>query len=181
MDDEVRLQPDPDDPGLADTVADLDAIAEDDTMGDQIVFERPPEPAPPQSPFVPIGEHEIAGLDLIDPEWGQYDVSRRITSIRKAVETSFAQMLVAGVMALAALAIALLAATWQTNELIGLAAVTCPPTFYFTYKRWRRWLAHRRFMFRLLETLGEDTTGIDPRTRRQRKAEQLGIREHAGR
>jgi|GEM_PF-3443353 len=166
MDDEVRLQPDAEDPGLADTVVDVDALEEEDEAEAVLTPQRSERP---QSPFVPIGEHEIAGLDRLDPEWGKYDVSRRITSLRQAVETSFAQMIFAGIAALVALAVALLAASWQTRALIIAASVLCPPTFVWVYIQWRRWLERKRFLFRLLETLGEDTTGIDPRPRRVRR------------
>jgi len=148
-------------------LSDADEAALDETVADLELDES----------FVELGGHDAARIDEIDPELHHHSVRKKRRRAKKVVETKFTQMIVAGVASLVGIAFALLAMTWQSQNIIIAACIICPPAFWITWVRYQKWVASKNAMFRLLQTLGEDVSGIDPRTRRQRKVQQIIMQE----
>ncbi|MFN0132365.1 MAG: hypothetical protein ACKVW3_07540 [Phycisphaerales bacterium] len=101
-----------------------------------------------------------------DPEAGRSDVAIKIRAAREAVHaavgTPFGKFVVSLVLGLAAVSVAIMAAIRQERNYIIAAAILVPPAAWLVYSRYNAWLGHKRYMYRLLETLGEDVSGFDP-------------------
>lgn len=113
------------------------------------ILDRPAEPGDE-----PPGE--------LDPEAGRGSVASKSVAIREAVGTPFGRLLLALPLALAGIALAIMAATHQTWPYIAAAAVVAPVGMWLVHRRYQDWLGHRRYIYRLLETLGEDVSDFDP-------------------
>lgn len=110
---------------------------------------------------------DTSSLTRYDPEAGHTNVSVKIRAateaIRNSVSTPFGKLLTAIVVGLAGLSLAIAAITLQTTPWIVAAAIVAPVGGLLVYWRYQAWLGHKRYMYRLLETLGEDVTDFDPR------------------
>jgi hypothetical protein len=62
---------------------------------------------------------------------------------------------------LAGIALAIAAATLQDWGWIIAAGVVTPLGSVLMYLRYQAWLGHKRYLYRLLETLGEDVSDFD--------------------
>lgn len=110
---------------------------------------------------------DTSSLTRYDPEAGHTNVAVKIRAateaIRNSVTTPFGKLMSAGVLGLAGLSLAIAAINFQTLPWIIAAAVVAPAGGILVYWRYQAWLGHKRYMYRLLETLGEDVTDFDPR------------------
>jgi hypothetical protein len=136
-----------------------------------------PHPAAPSNNVADVALDEIldrveassdtSSLTRYDPEAGHTNVSVKIRAateaIRNSVNTPFGKLMSASVIGLAGLSLAIAAFTLQTMPWIIAAAVVAPVGGLLVYWRYQAWLGHKRYMYRLLETLGEDVTDFDPR------------------
>lgn len=146
---------------LAETAADMEAIREPVRAGRgqpdvdlEQVFDRPVE----------RGE---SSLSRFDPEAGKLSAAAKARHVRQQVSASigspFGRLIFGIVLGLAGVAVGIMAAIEQTPVLIGIAAVLTPLGLWVLHVRYRAWLGHRRYMYRLLEQLGEDVSGFDAR------------------
>jgi hypothetical protein len=156
------LQPEQDDPPdlglgrdlLDDTVAEGDAsIPSDDEVQLDRILDRPQ-----------AGGSD-ASLYRYDPEAGHSSVAVKIKAVREAVRNSiatpFGKLMVAVPVFLAGVSLAIAAATLQDWAWIIAAGVVFPTGSVLMYIRYQAWLGHKRYLYRLLETLGEDVSDFD--------------------
>lgn len=110
---------------------------------------------------------DTSSLSRYDPEAGHTNVAVKIRAateaIRNSVSTPFGKLMSASVLGLAGISLAIAAITFQTMPWIIAAAIVAPVGGLLVYWRYQAWLGHKRYMYRLLETLGEDVTDFDPR------------------
>ncbi|MBL9031560.1 MAG: hypothetical protein JNM80_07605 [Phycisphaerae bacterium] len=101
-----------------------------------------------------------------DPEAGRSDVAVKIRAAREAIEsavgTPFGKLIIALVVGLGAISLGIMAAIRQERNYIIAAAIVIPPAAWLIHARYNAWLGHKRYMYRLLETLGEDVSDFDP-------------------
>jgi hypothetical protein len=141
---------------LDDTVADTPAAgpADDDVHLDRI-FDRPDSLV------------SDASLSRYDPEAGKMNVAIKVKAVSQAVRNTlkspFGKVLVAIPVFLAGLSLVIAAVTFQTWPWAAAAAVVFPIGALLVYLRYQAWLGHKRYMYRLLESLGEDVSDFDPR------------------
>ena len=135
-----------------------------DTVGDELVEDRAPErPAPDDPTYDNLFGHEIVGLDRVDPEAGSMSVARLVKQrVKRAARTPGGQLVLSIPVGLLGIALAILAIVHQTTPLIVAAAVVAPPALAAWVVLYRRWLGHKRYAYRLLESLGEDVSGFTP-------------------
>ncbi|MEM1329829.1 MAG: hypothetical protein AAGG07_04640 [Planctomycetota bacterium] len=126
-------------------------------FGDEETVILPPPPQEADGEFARVGAHELTGLDKFDPEAGYSDYQKKVT-LRKAVSTSFGQLIISGVLMLTGIALTIMAATVQTLPWIIAAAVVLPPAIVVFRKRYKRWVRNRTYLFRLCQSLGEDVS-----------------------
>lgn len=141
-----------------DPLADTGAL--DETVADEPLVPEGDLDADPT--FDNLFAHDIVSLDQIDPEAGRMSVARRVRQVRKAASTPEGQFVLAVPFALGGITLAIFALVYQTTPWIIAGAVVAPLTFYFTWSRFRHWLGHKRYTFRVLETLGEDVSDYTP-------------------
>jgi hypothetical protein len=114
-------------------------------------------------------------LDRYDPEAGKMGLGTRIRrAVRARAASPFGRFVVAIVLAMAGAALAIVAAVFPEWPLIVSAGIFFPASLAYLYVRYQQWLGHKRYIYRLLETLGEDVSDFDlerryraPRTRRR--------------
>lgn len=109
----------------------------------------------------PAETHDTLPGEL-DPEAGRGSIASKSMAVREAIGTPFGRLLLATPVALAGIALVIMAATHQTWPYIAAAAVIAPAGAWLVYRRYQDWLGHRRYIYRLLETLGEDVSEFDP-------------------
>lgn len=121
------------------------------------------------------GGGEDNPLARYDPEAGRTNVAVKLreataavsTAVKGAVTTAFltpfGRLLMACAIGLAGIALTIAAITIRDRWIIGAAAVVGPLGALLVYWRYQAWLGHKRYIFRLLETLGEDMSAFDPR------------------
>lgn len=109
-----------------------------------------------------------------DPEAGRTNVAVKFTAATEVVTqavrglvtgalfTPFGKLLLSITVALAGIALIIAAATWQEQWMIIAAAAVTPVALVLVYWRYQTWLGHKRYIYRLLETLGEDVSGFSP-------------------
>ncbi|RMH13063.1 MAG: hypothetical protein D6695_05105 [Planctomycetota bacterium] len=144
----IPLEPDDtsvDESALEETVADVEL----DQSLDQVDSGPAPQTQAPQSP----DEVEF------DPEAHHYNV-RNKQSIRKVVVSDGGQLVIALVLASIGIGLGIYAAFNQTRTWIIAAAVITPPSLVFAFIRWRLWLGHAPYLYRLLTSLGEDADDL---------------------
>ena len=181
-----RDQEKPVDPSLlAETMADAPAIrfpaskpaapdpALDDTAADlEIAGERPgPRPIVPEDVDdlfdKPDPTADAASLTRFDPERGKQNVAIKIRAVteavRNSVTTPFGKLVIAILFALAGVALTIAAFTLKDTPYVIAAIIITPVGGLLVYWRYQAWLGHKRYMYRLLESLGEDVSEFDPR------------------
>ena len=142
---------------LDETVAELEPAApsDDDVALDKILDS-------PQTTF-------DSSLTRYDPEAGRTNVSVKIRAatdaVRNTLRTPFGKLLYTIPVFLAGIGLTIAAITYQTWAWIGPAMVVMPLGFVLAYWRYQAWLGSKRYMYRLLETLGEDVTEFDTHKR----------------
>lgn len=102
-------------------------------------------------------------IALNDDEAGRTRVGgelKRTQQVRAAVGSAFGRLLQALVLTIIAASLAIFAAFDQRWIWIAPAAIALPLTLWLTTRRYHTWLGHRRYMYRLLDTLGEDVSGL---------------------
>lgn len=101
-----------------------------------------------------------------DPEAGRTNVAIKIQAVRQVVRsatsTPFGRLMVSIPVALAGLTLSIMAVTLQELWMIISACLITPLGAFLVYQRYQAWLGHKRYMYRLLESLGEDVSGFDP-------------------
>jgi hypothetical protein len=155
----ARLRPEPGDLQIGrdildETVADLEAVTpSDDEVQLDKILDRPQAVMD-------------ASLYRYDPEAGRTNVAVKIKVVSEAVKntlkTPFGKMLFTIPVFLAGVALTIAAVTYRTWAWIGPAALVMPVGFALAYWRYQAWLGSKRYMYRLLESLGEDVTDFDP-------------------
>jgi hypothetical protein len=65
-------------------------------------------------------------------------------------------------MFLAGIGLCIAAVTFQNWPWIVAAGIVLPLGGFLMYLRYQAWLGHKRYMYRLLETLGEDVSDFQP-------------------
>lgn len=149
------LQVRTDDPIMDETVADLEPDAEPapDVHLDS-VFDRP------------ANAIETASLSRYDPEAGRTSVAVKVravtTAVKNTVSTTFGKLLITIPVVLAGISLTIAAVTIQDTPYIVAAAFVMPIALVLVYWRYQAWLGRNRYMYRLLETLGEDVSDFDP-------------------
>ena len=128
-----------------------------DAFGEAETVILPPEPGDGESGFKPVGGHDLGNLDQVDPESGYHGYHRKIT-VRKAVSTSFGQLIFATLATLLGVALVIMAATVQTLPWIIAASVVFIPSAFLLRSRYKRWIKNRTYLFRLCQSLGEDVS-----------------------
>ncbi len=148
----------PDAPGpdaLGETKVDLEAQAEDSAAGsaadsaldidlDQ-VYDRPQRT-------------DDASLKRYDPEAGKMGLAVKIRAVRQQVNTPFGRLVLALVLNLAAVCLAIYTFAFPVWPLIAASAIVVPACGWLLWARYQQWLGYKRYMYRLLETLGEDVS-----------------------
>lgn len=94
-----------------------------------------------------------------DPEAHYFNVRDKQT-IRKAVTSDGGQLILAFLAGCIGLAVAIYAGFIQTRAWIIAAAVITPPALAYAFIRWRLWLGHAPYLYRLLTSLGEDADDL---------------------
>ena len=141
--------PDPRDPG--ETAVDLDnqdaPVAEVDL---EEVYDKP-------------GKTDTDSLRRFDPEAGKMGIAVKLRAVRQSLSTPGGRVVFSIPVALAGVSTAIFAASFPAWPVIVAAAVLGPASLLLLYIRYQQWLGHKRYMYRLLESLGEDVTDFDPR------------------
>jgi len=148
------------DPALDDTVADLNADADYRDPADEpaeielaSVFDRP------------TSGIETASLSRFDPEAGRTSVAIKVRAVTVAVKntvaTPFGKLLLTFPVVLIGVSLSIAAITIQDTPYIVAAVLVMPIGLVLAYWRYQAWLGHKRYMYRLLETLGEDVSDFD--------------------
>jgi hypothetical protein len=148
-----------DDPSLlSDTVADEEVEADEAPKDREVeldsIFDRP------------AAGIETASLSRFDPEAGRGDVAIKIKAVTIAVKntiaTPFGKLILTVPVFLVGVALTIAAFTFKDTPWIVAAGVVMPIGLVLAYWRYQSWLGHKRYMYRLLETLGEDVSEFDP-------------------
>ena len=166
--DAPALRPKPDakppaapDPALDDTAADLEIAGE--RPGPRPVFSEPVDDIFDR----PDPTADAAALTRFDPERGKQNVAIKIRAVTQAVRstitTPFGKLLLAIVFGLAGISLTIAALTLRDTAYIVAAIIVAPVGGLLVYWRYQAWLGHKRYMYRLLESLGEDVSDFDPR------------------
>ena len=95
----------------------------------------------------------------LDPELDHVN-ARKVATVRRAVVSTGGQFILGMVAALFGLGLAVYAAAEQSLPLLIAAALIAPPCTYYGYKKYRQWLQNKRYLVRLLESLGEDVSNL---------------------
>ncbi|MEX2219639.1 MAG: hypothetical protein WD749_12870 [Phycisphaerales bacterium] len=130
--------------------------------------------------FDRLGIAEETPLDRYDPEAGRTNVAVKISAATEAVAaavkgvassaitTPFGRLVLSIFVCLAGVALTIAAVTIQDTWMIVGASVVGPIGLIVVYWRYQAWLGHKRYMYRLLESLGEDVSDFDPAKRYRR-------------
>jgi hypothetical protein len=112
--------------------------------------------------FDRVHQRETGALDRFDPEAGRMGLGTRIQlAVRASVRSPFGRFIVAIVLGLGGVSLAIVALTFHNVGLYVAAGVLTPVSLVYLYVRYQQWLGHKRYLFRLLETLGEDVSDFD--------------------
>lgn len=160
-------------PGQGDDPRDLPADALAETRADMEVGE--PEPGhdrgrPGASPPDRLGDIDLdavydrrgdkddASLRRVDPEAGHSRITVKLRAVRQSVSTPFGRLVLSFPVALAAITLAIFAAAFPEWPLVAAAGLFVPASGVLVYIRYQQWLGHKRYIYRLLESLGEDVS-----------------------
>jgi hypothetical protein len=110
-------------------------------------------------------QQSTASAAPYDPEAGRTNVAVKIQAasqvVRSAASTPFGKLVLAIPVGLAAITLTILAIVDQTLWICIAAGIVVPIAGWLLYARYQAWLGHKRYMYRLLETLGEDVSDFD--------------------
>lgn len=109
-----------------------------------------------------LGGKDHASLKRFDPEAGRTRITIKIRAVRQSLGTPFGRLVLTFPVALAAITVTIFAVNRPEWPLIAGAGVLVPASLVLVYIRYQQWLGHKRYMYRLLETLGEDVSEFDP-------------------
>jgi hypothetical protein len=100
-----------------------------------------------------------------DPEAGRTNVAIKIQAVRRVVSTAtatpFGKLVLTFPVVMTGIVLTILAIVHQQLWVCIAAAVVMPLGLWLLYMRYQAWLGHKRYMYRLLETLGEDVSDFD--------------------
>ena len=120
----------------------------------------------------PDSTADAASMSRFDPEAGKTNVAVKIRAVTEAVknsfDTPFGKLLLSVVFGMAGVGTTIAAITLQDTPWVVAACILMPVGLLLVYWRYQAWLGHKRYMYRLLETLGEDVTDFDPRHKYRR-------------
>lgn len=135
----------------------IDESALDETVADVELKEALDhvETGPTAKPAQPDSPDEAE----FDPEAHYYNVRNKQT-IKKVVLSDGGQLVLALLAGGTGLAVAIYAAFIHTRYWIITAAVITPPSLVYAFIRWRLWLGHAPYLYRLLTSLGEDADDL---------------------
>ena len=151
------------DPALDDTAVDYEPLVHD------------PKPRPVANTDVALDEvfdkpdpaADAASLTRFDPERGKTNVAIKIRAVTEAVRntitTPFGKLMLSIAVALVGVTLTIAAITLKDTPYVIAAIVLTPVGALLVYWRYQSWLGHKRYMYRLLESLGEDVSEFDPR------------------
>ncbi|MEL7472176.1 MAG: hypothetical protein AAGK04_02580 [Planctomycetota bacterium] len=124
--------------------------------------------------------HEHAGFDVLqggvgssthedhDPE-AEYMNVRDIRSAKQAVMSTGGQFVLGLVVGLAGIGLAIYAVAQVSGNstesliMLGIAVVIAPISTWWAHKKYKQWLQRKTYLYRLLESLGEDVSDLHPR------------------
>jgi type IV secretory pathway VirB2 component (pilin) len=151
---------------MEETAADMDAPAAAPDEADvdlNRIYDRPEA----------VAAADAASLARYDPEAGRTSVAVKVRAVTQAVRntvaTPFGKLVVTLPIILLGISLTIAAVTIQDLPYIIAAVLVMPVSLFLTYWRYQVWLGHKRYLYRLLETLGEDVSDFDPH-RMYRKA-----------
>ncbi len=101
---------------------------------------------------------EDASLKRFDPEAGKMGLAVKIRAVRQQVNTPFGRLVLALVLNLASACLVIYTIAFPIWPLIVAAAIVVPACGWLLWVRYQQWLGYKRYMYRLLETLGEDVS-----------------------
>jgi hypothetical protein len=142
-----------DTPGLQDSRA-SGAMSASDLQRVEVeeIFDRP--------------EQQVVGSTAVyDPEAGRTNVAVKIQAVRRVVSsataTPFGRMVLTIPVVMVGIVLTITALVHQQLWVCIAAGVVTPLGLWMLYARYQAWLGHKRYMYRLLETLGEDVSDFD--------------------
>jgi hypothetical protein len=149
------------DPALDDTAVDTDADDDSDDSAAEVdmegIYDRPEA----------VAAADMASLHRYDPEAGRSSVAVKVRAVTEAVKNSvatpFGKLIVTLPVLLVGTGLTIAAINIQDTPFIVAASVVMPIALLLVYWRYQIWLGHKRYMYRLLESLGEDMSDYDPR------------------
>jgi hypothetical protein len=101
---------------------------------------------------------EDASLKRYDPEAGKMGLAVKIRAVRQQVNTPFGRLVLALAVNLASACLVIYTIAFPIWPLIVAAAIVVPACGWLLWVRYQQWLGYKRYMYRLLETLGEDVS-----------------------
>lgn len=104
------------------------------------------------------GDKDDASLKRLDPEAGHSRITVKLRAVRQSISTPFGRLVLSFPVALAAVTLAIFAVAFPEWPLITAAGILVPASGVLVVVRYKQWLGHKRYIFRLLETLGEDVS-----------------------
>ena len=153
----------PADPGLDDTAVDFGAPRATTSPGRSADH----DPALEDIFDKPDAVADASSLTRFDPERGKTSVAIKVRAVTQAVRntitTPFGKLLLAIIFGLAGVTLTIAAVTLRDTPYVIAAILVTPIGALLVYWRYQAWLGHKRYMYRLLETLGEDVSEFDPR------------------
>lgn len=109
---------------------------------------------------------DAASLYRFDPEAGRTSVAVKVKvvtqALRNSVSTPFGKLVVVLPVLLLGISLTIAAINLRDMPWIVAAGLVMPVSLALVYWRYQVWLGHKRYMYRLLETLGEDVSDFDP-------------------
>ncbi|MFM9995433.1 MAG: hypothetical protein ACKVU4_06480 [Phycisphaerales bacterium] len=125
-----------------------------------------------------LGGKDDASLKRFDPEAGRTSITIKLRAVRQSLSTPFGRLVMTFPVALAAITVTIFAVNRPEWPLLTAAGVLVPASLVLVYIRYQQWLGHKRYLYRLLETLGEDVSDFDPmRVDRRVKVKRLRRRK----
>lgn len=101
----------------------------------------------------------------VDHEAGSRSAAWRVPSVRAVATSAVGQLVGAVVLFMIGATLVAIALAVQTRNPMIAAGVVAPPAFFLAYRRYQHWLSRKTYLHRLLESLGEDMSGLEPEDR----------------
>jgi len=103
----------------------------------------------------PTGEFEI------DPEAGQGAVAEKVRQLRQAASTPGGKLVTAVPIGLVGISLGITSLVFLETWVLVVAGIFTPLSLWLVWTRYQQWLGHKRYAYRLLESLGEDVSDWD--------------------